>query len=155
VWFTDPTYGLKDRPAEQSQRGVYRLWPETGELRLLTAEFDQPNGLCFSPDEMHLFVADSGRPGRVDRFSLLPNGDLGQRSEFYRPDQGKPDGLRATSQGQLLVSAGDGVHLVDAEGRLLGKILTREPVTNLCLGGPNGKTLFITARSSLLSVELR
>ena len=154
IWFTDPTYGLKDRPAELTQRGLYRLEPETGEVRLLATEFDQPNGLCFSPDEAQLFVADSGAPGRVDRFEIRVDGSLGRRSEFYRPDQGKPDGIRCVGEGRLLISAGDGVHLVDADGRLLGKILTEEAVTNLCLGGPEGKTLFITARSRLLSLEL-
>ena len=154
IWFTDPTYGLKDRPAELGVRGVYRFEPDTGRMAQVAADFDQPNGLCFSPDEARLYVADSGEPGRVYRFEITPGNTLENRSEFYRPDRGRPDGLRCGATGHLFISAGDGVHVVHPDGRLLGKILAPDAVTNLCFGGPGGSTLFITARSRLLAVLL-
>lgn len=154
IWFTDPTYGLKDRPAELEVRGVYRYEPDTGRIDLLAADCDQPNGLCFSAGERFLFVADSGEPGRVYRYESTPEHTLANRRDFYRPDHGRPDGLRVGRSGHLFIAAGDGVHVVDPEGRLLGKILTPEAVTNLCFGGAQGSTLFITARSRLLAIRL-
>ena len=56
--------------------------------------------------------------------------------------------------GRVYSSAGDGVHIFDTEGHIVGKILVPESPANLCFGGKNGKTLYITARTSLYSIDL-
>jgi gluconolactonase len=73
---------------------------------------------------------------------------------FCKIDQGGPDGIRVDRDGRLWSSAGDGVHIFDAKGALLGKILVPETPANLCFGGADGKTLFITARKSLYSIKV-
>jgi gluconolactonase len=63
IWFTDPDYGLGGRTKEQAGNYVYRLDPVSKQLTPVIKDFDKPNGLCFSPDESKLYVADSGRRG--------------------------------------------------------------------------------------------
>jgi len=156
VYFTDPPYGLRDRTLkEQPANYVFRLDPAKGDIRPVAEDFDMPNGLCFSPDEKLLYIADSGKPKHVRVFDVRDDGTLTGGRVFCTIDAGVPDGIRTDAQGRLFSSAGDGVHVFSAEGRLLGKILVPETVANLCFGGPDGKTLFMTARSSLYAITLK
>ncbi len=160
VWFTDPTYGIissfegyRSAP-EQSARNVYRLSPE-GALDVVVSDFVQPNGLCFSPDERVLYIAESGAshdetvPPVIRRFDVTETGGLRGGEVFATIDDGFPDGMRCDEAGNLWSSARDGVHCFAPDGTLLGKILVPECVANLCFGGPRGHTLFITATTSV------
>jgi gluconolactonase len=73
---------------------------------------------------------------------------------FCQIDKGGPDGIRCDAKGRTFSSAGDGVHIFDADGKLIGKILVPETPANLCFGGKDGQILFITARTSLYSIRL-
>ena len=68
-------------------------------------------------------------------------------------DKGGPDGIRCDNAGRIWSSAGDGVHVFDQAGKLIGKILVPETPANLCFGGDDGKTLFITARTGLYAIR--
>jgi gluconolactonase len=162
VWFTDPEYGLATDPKtkkkvgkEQSGNHVYRHDPRTGKVTLAAQGFDQPNGLAFSPDEMKLYVADSGAPRNIRVFAVASDGTLSDDKVFCTLEQGVPDGIRVDTEGRVWSTAADGVHVFDRNGRRLGKILTPESPANLCFGGKNGTTLFITARTSLYSIEVK
>jgi len=67
VWFTDPIYGIRSHhegdksPGEVGASNVYRIDAETGTLAIASGDFDQPNGLCFSPDEKTLYISDTER----------------------------------------------------------------------------------------------
>lgn len=155
VWFTDPPYGLpKGETKEQDGNYVYRFDPKANATSLVASEFDMPNGLCFSPDEKKLYIADSGKPRHIRMFDVQPDGTLTGGGVFCQIDTGGPDGIRCDSQGRIFSSAGDGVHIFGADGKLIGKILLPESPANLCFGGADGQTLFITARSSLYSIPL-
>ena len=159
VWFTDPTYGILSNfegfrtPPEQPARNVYRLSSE-GDLSVVAGDFVQPNGLCFSPDETRLYIAESGSshdddvPAVIRVFDVTGN-RLEDRGVFATIDDGLPDGLRCDMQGNLWSSARDGVHCFDPQGVLLGKILVPETVSNLCFGGADGQRLFITATTGV------
>ena len=159
VWFTDPTYGILSNfegfrtPPEQPARNVYRLSAE-GDLSVVAGDFVQPNGLCFSPDETRLYIAESGSshdddvPAVIRVFDVTGN-RLEDRGVFATIDDGLPDGLRCDMQGNLWSSARDGVHCFDPQGVLLGKILVPETVSNLCFGGADGQRLFITATTGV------
>lgn len=155
IWFTDPTYGIKKDQQEQPGQFVYRLDPKTGALTSLIEDFDQPNGLCFSPDEKKLYVADSAKPRHIRVFDIAEDGkSVANGKVFCKIDQGGPDGIRCDSAGNVWSSAGDGVHVFAPDGTLLGKILVPETAANLCFGGKDGRTLFITARKSLYAIDL-
>lgn len=160
VWFSDPTYGIlsdlegyKATP-EQPGSHVWRIPPEGGEPVAVCRDFVQPNGLCFSPDESLLYIAESGSshdpavPAVIRAYPVAGAG-LGPGRDFARVDAGLPDGIRCDAAGNLWSSAADGVHVFAPDGTLLGKILVPEVVSNLCFGGPRGNRLFITATTSL------
>lgn len=156
IWFTDPSYGLAaNEVREQPGNHVYRLDPETGTTTIVARDFDMPNGLCFSPDERWLYISDSGRPRHVRVFAVQAGGTLAAGREFCRIEAGVPDGLRCDAMGRLYVTAADGIHVFRPDGTLLGKIAVPETTANLCFGGREGKTLFITASTSLYSIELQ
>ena len=161
IWFTDPEYGLKTDPQtkkrvgkEQAANHVFRHDPRTGKTTAVVKDFVQPNGLAFSPDEKKLYVADSGTPRHIRVFDVGADGTLSNGKVFAAIDKGGPDGIRVDSKGRVWSSAGDGVHIFAADGSRLGKILVPEAPANLCFGGRDGKTLFITARKSLYSIPV-
>jgi gluconolactonase len=161
LYFTDPDYGLKNDPATKQRVGkeqpgnfVYRHDPKTGHTTALVRDFVQPNGLAFSPDEKFLYVADSGAPKHIRRFAVAADGSLSGGEVFCSLDNGLPDGIRVDTAGRVWSSAGDGVHIFSPAGKLVGKILAPEAPANLCFGGADGRTLFITARKSLYAVKV-
>lgn len=162
VLFTDPTYGILSNfegyraDPEQSAHNVYRLSPE-GDLTAVVGDFTQPNGLCFSPDESVLYIAESGSshddsvPSHIRVFGV-DGGRLEDRGVFATIDTGLPDGMRCDVLGNLWSSAADGVHCFASDGTLLGKILIPEVVSNLCFGGADGQRLFITSTTSVYRI---
>ncbi len=155
VWFTDPPYGLpKDEAKEQAGNYVFRFDPKTETTTVVIKDCDMPNGLCFSPDEKKLYIADSGKPRHIRVFDVQKDGTLSGGAVFCQIDKGGPDGIRCDAAGRIFSSAGDGIHIFSPDGKLIGKILVPEGPANLCFGGTNGKTLFITARTSLYSIPL-
>ena len=154
IWFTDPFYGIKRDQREQPGQFVYRLDPK-GELTAVVEDFDMPNGLCFSPDEKKLYVADSGKPRHIRVFDVSEDGKrLANGKVFCTIDKGAPDGIRCDAEGRVWSSAGDGVHVFAPDGRLIGKILLPETAANLCFGGADGRTLFVTAQKSLYAIPV-
>ncbi len=154
-WFTDPPYGLpKGQTREQSGNLVFRHDPKANKTTVVVTDSDMPNGLCFSPDESKLYVADSGKPRHIRVFEVKKDGTLGEGKVFCKIDKGGPDGIRCDNAGRIWSSAGDGVQVFGTDGALIGKILTPESPANLCFGGADGKTLFITARKSLYSIPV-
>ncbi|WIX32024.1 SMP-30/gluconolactonase/LRE family protein [Salinicola sp. JS01] len=163
IWFTDPTYGLISNfegyraDPEQPARHVFRLDPEDGSLSAVASDFAQPNGLCFSPDERLLYVAESGAThdpavAPVIRRFRVNGKTLEDDGIFAEIGAGVPDGMRVDREGNLWSSAADGVHCFAADGTLLGRILVPETVSNLCFGGSDGQRLYITATTSLYSL---
>ena len=154
VWFTDPDYGLaKAKDREMPGNYVFRIDPATGGGMVVGKDFDKPNGLCFSPDESKIYIADSGKPRHIRVFDLHKDGSLSPGKVFCSIEPGGPDGIRCDADGRVWSSAGDGVHVFATDGSLIGKILVPETPANLTFGGRDGKTLFITARKSLYSIS--
>jgi gluconolactonase len=166
IWFTDPDYGIlsdhEGHKAESEQTGchVYRIDPGTGALGVVADDFVKPNGLCFSPDESLLYIADSGGsredggPHHIRVFSVGDDATLSGGDLFADINPGVPDGLRVDTRGNVWTSARDGVQCFDPDGTLLGKILTPQVVANLTFGGPDRTTLFLTANEALYSIEV-
>lgn len=155
VWFTDPPYGLPRGQAKELEgHFVFRHDPKANTTAIVVKDFNMPNGLAFSPDEKKLYVADSGTPRHIRVFDVNSDGTLNEGKVFCKIDKGGPDGIRTDSAGRVWSSAGDGVHIFAPDGSLIGKILTPEAPANLCFGGPDGKTLFITARKGLYSIPV-
>jgi gluconolactonase len=165
IWFTDPLYGIQTdyeggRQLSEQPAALYRFDPETGELAVAAADFDGPNGLVFSPDESLLYVAETGdqtsdNPKQHIRvFNVGPTGRLTGSEIFHKIEPGYADGLCVDEDGNLWSSAGDGVHCIDPEGQLLGKIIVPNRVSNLTFGGARKNRLFIAGSQTLYAIFL-
>lgn len=148
IFFTDPTFGLNGRASELGFQGVYRLDPTTGDVRLLTQELPMPNGIGLAPDEATLYVSDTTL-GQVFAFDLESDDTLGPRRALGPGI----DGLLVDTAGRIWSSSTDGVHVLTPDGRDLGVIPLDQGATNVGLGGPEGRTLFITTSSGVYRIE--
>jgi gluconolactonase len=165
IWFSDPLYGISNdyegrRQISEQPPALYRLDPQTGEIRVMAADFAGPNGLAFSPDERRLYVAETGDQSRPDPvqhirvFDVAEDGALSGGAVFHTIRPGYCDGLRVDEDGNVWSSAGDGVHCISPEGQLLGKVLTPQRVSNICFGGAAKNRLFIGAAHTLYAIYL-
>ncbi len=155
IWFTDPPYGIRPEQAEQPANYVFRLDPVAAEPVPVADDFSRPNGLCFSPDQEFLYIADSDAElHHIRRFRVGSDGSLAAGEVFVTIDPGAPDGIRTDRSGRRYSTAADGVHVVTSEGKLSGKVKTPETAANCTFGGPANNTLFITAVTSVWAVDL-
>lgn len=166
VIFTDPTYGRTMesvgvlREVEQPVRGVYRLVGGVGPLELVVGNVEQPNGLCLSVDESTLYVGDTAkghiraferRDGRyVDSGTVFAEGI----SETSAADDGFVDGLKLDELGNVYVTGPGGVWIFAPGGDRIGVIEIPEQVANLNWGGPDWKSLYVTANTSVYCVRM-
>ena len=158
VWFTDPTYGLGKRQRELEANDVYRYDQKIRQLSVAATDFEQPNGICFSPDEKLLYIADSGKPRHIRVFDVTADNALTNGRVFCAIDKGVPDGIRCDAAGNVWSSAGDGVQVFNPAGERLGRILAPESPANLSFGAvdPQGNCdLYLTARTSLYRVKVK
>ncbi len=163
LWFTDPHYGINTDYEGGKQRPelppcVYRRDP-SGALSIVTEEFQGPNGIAFSPDESLLYICETApqfaaKPRRAIRvFDVRGDGKtLGEGRDFYVISPGFADGIRCDEAGRIWSSAGDGVHCIAPDGKLLGKILVPHSVSNICFGGRYRSRLFICAGQRLYAI---
>ena len=162
IWFTDPSFGrirpdlgiLRDQ--ELAFQGVFRLDPD-GSLTLVADDFEQPNGLCFDPDEDRLFVNDSWGPTirvfDVTADGLLTGGALW--ATVTGEGEGVPDGMKVDAAGNLFCNGPGGVHVFTADAVCLGVIRTPEKSTNFTFTGPGLSQLVITASTSVYRIQTR
>lgn len=164
IWFTDPSYGILTdyeglRATPELACHVYRISPD-GQLSMVSDDLLKPNGLAFSPDESILYVADTGAthekdgPQHIRRFSVSDDGSLTGGDVFAECTVGLFDGFRVDTEGRIWTSAMDGVHCLDTNGTLIGKVRIPEMVANVTFGGAKRNRLFICGTTSLYSVYL-
>jgi gluconolactonase len=173
LYFTDPPYGLRTQGDQDPEKqlkvnGVYRIVgasaqkpgapPDRAKLQLLIKDLPRPNGIAFSPDEKFLYV-DNSEPKKLwMRYSVQPDGSLANGTVLYDATAdsapGGPDGMKVDKEGNIYSAGPGGVWIFSANGRHLGTIQVPETVGNLAWGGSLGKTLYITASTSVYSIEL-
>jgi gluconolactonase len=160
VYFTDPAYGIESdyegHKGEMEQSGcfVFRVDPVTGALTVVADDFDRPNGLAFSLDERLLYISDTGSPKNMRVLDVADDGSLTNGRELAKCTVGGFDGFRLDDSGRIWTSAGDGVHCIDPDGTLVGKVLVPEGVANVAWGWPKRNRLYICATTSLYAVLL-
>ncbi len=152
LYFTDPTLDLvAGEKQEIPFQGVYRL-DEKGNVRLLTHDLTQPNGLAFSPDGKKFYVDDSAERN-IRVYDVSADGSLANGRIFGEEPGGKndgvPDGIKVDKNGNLFVTGPGGIWVWDAKGNHLGTIVTPEQPANLTWGDKEYQTLYITATTSV------
>ena len=174
LYFTDPPYGLRtqrdsDKEKELQVNGVYRIPhalqhkpgepPARAELQQLITDLPRPNGIAFSPDEKYLYVNNSEPKKIWMRYRVLPDGTLTDAKLLYDatadPRAGGPDGMKVDVEGNIYSAGPGGVWIFSPDGKPLGTIVMPERVANVAWVGPDRKTLYICASTSVYRVHLK
>ncbi|WP_429499460.1 SMP-30/gluconolactonase/LRE family protein [Robbsia andropogonis] len=147
LYFTDQGQtGLHDPTGR-----VYRLSP-AGKLDMLLGNCPSPTGLVLSPDEKVLFVAMT-RGNSVWRVPLQDDGSVSKVGQFFTSHgPSGPDGLTIDSAGRLFVANPGLGRVWVLNDRAAPVVVLNSPegasLTNLCFGGTDMKTLFMTESTS-------
>lgn len=149
VFFSDPPYGLQGQklnPEQGQERAcVYRY--RNGDLKMITDEYQYPNGVCLSPDGYSLFTC-SNKP--FEAFVLEWDVETLQRKRQVAAENG--DGIKCDRFGNLYLCAKEGLLIINSEGRRLALIKLETVPANCCWGGSEGNDLFITARENIFLI---
>ncbi len=160
IFFTDPPYGRQSRsfggrrPIPQQVNGVYRI--DAGAISLMAGDFAVPNGLCLSPDQRSVLVADTARC-HIRRFDIAADGSWrGGKVWANVPSEGfaAPDGLKCDAAGNVFCSGRAGIHIFAPDGSPIDHIPVPELVANFAHGGADLRTLFIAASTSIYRTRL-
>jgi len=149
IFFSDPYYGEDADSLEQGGYHVYYLPPDGSALVRVIDDLAQPNGVVGTPDGKTLYVADPGSE-KTYAYAIQVDGTLGGRR--VAADAGH-DGLTRDERGNLYVADGV-VKIYSSEGERISTIETPEAPANLTFGGPDRRTLFITARTGFYSIRM-
>ena len=165
IWFSDPWYGRMpvfgvERERELGWQGVFRIAPGGGDPQLVVDqdEYEQPNGLCFSPDESLLYINDTPKAW-IKVYDVGSDGSLSNGRLFFegvgtgKIEEGIPDGMKCDEHGNIWVTGPKGVWVISAGGEHLGTIEVPENVGNITWGGADWHTLYIPSTSSLYSIR--
>ncbi len=151
IYFTDPPYGLEGREQEQPVQGIYAIHPD-GRLARIADDFIKPNGIALSPDGTRLYVADT-EGNHIRAFTLSKDGAAAGGSVLCKIIT--PDGIRVDTEGRIWATSSRGVVVFDAAGNELETIEFPQIPANCGFGGPDGKTLYTTARTAVYSVKTK
>jgi gluconolactonase len=150
IYFTDPGYSKGKSELDGSY--VFYLPPDAKEPIIVVSDMSGPNGIVGTKDGKLLYVADySGRKTFV--FKVNEDGTLADKKLFVPIGA---DGIELDELGNLYLTdlSGKGVIIVNSEGKKTGYISVPNSTSNICFGGKDGKTLFITARDSFYSIQM-
>jgi gluconolactonase len=167
IYFTDPCYGRRPKDS-QEKYAVYRIDAEKGEpvpnqVARVIDDVDTPNGICISPDQKTLYVADNAArkagPHTLIAYDIAADGTCKRRAVLHDFKERRGiDGMVVDAQGNIYATAeeGDktGLYIFTPTGKRLGFIRTPETATNCTFGDKDLKTLFITAGGSVYKVRV-
>ena len=157
LYFTDPGLRVPLSSRELPYAGVYRI-ARDGAVSLV-ADFEYPNGLAFSPDERVLYVANTRWAQYIHAIELDAAGAMVRRRIFADMSsdetEGVPDGMKVDVEGRVYCTGPGGTWIFAPDGTRLGIIRTPEVPANVAFGGPDLRTLFFTARTSIYTLRAK
>lgn len=148
IYFSDPLY-FKSTLSQDGQHVYYRM-PNGDNLIRVISDMTRPNGLIGTPDGKLLYVADHGA-GKTYRYNIGADGSLSNKTLFVSSGS---DGMTIDNEGNVYLTTGNAIQVYSASGSLIETITVTDP-TNLCFGGIDGKTLFITTKAAVYSIQMR
>jgi gluconolactonase len=164
IYFSDPTYGRMpvfglERKQELGFQGLYRISPD-GTLHLEADDFEQTNGVCFSPNEKLLYVNDSPR-AHIRMFDVAADGSLSNSRIFVENigdgvlENGIVDGMKCDERGNIYVTGPRGIWVLSPSGEQLGILRMPEHAGNLTFGGPSWDELYCACSKSIYRVKMK
>lgn len=165
IYFSDPPprppLTPPDHTPELDVAGVYRVSADLSKINRIVADFVNPNGLCFSPDEKVLYINDSNRHRKhIKAFDVETNGmlDLGSERLFCDmkgdPRRGGPDGMKVDMEGNLYCTGPGGIWVLNPQGKHIGTIVTDVWPINLNWGDEDWATLYFAGMNTLNRIRL-
>ena len=152
IYFTDPRYGDRG-DMEMDVEGVYYISPN-GKLTRVIDDLVRPNGLILSLDNKTLYVADNGTT-LTYAYDVEDDGSLTNRRTFSDTGgRGGGDGMTIDAQGNVYTTAQGHVWIWAPDGKLIERVKPPESPANCTFGGPDNKTLFMTARNGFYSIQM-
>lgn len=153
IYFTDPAFDREPSELELGCEGVYYVNPESKEVTRVSDELEIPNGVIGTKDGQYLYISEQGK-GTTWVYERLPDGTLTGK-KFFAPVGS--DGMTLDEMENVYLTNYDScrVEIFSSEGESLESIQLPEHVTNLCFGGRDNKTLFMTASTSLYALRMR
>lgn len=149
IYFTDPRYGNRDG-MEQDGEHVYYLAPDRRKITRVIDDMVRPNGVIGTPNGKRLYVTDHGG-GKTFVYNVNKDGTLSDKKLFCSEGS---DGMTIDARGNVYLTT-DVVAVYNRKGEKIEEIKIPERPANVTFGGPDNKTLFVTARTSLYSVEMQ
>ena len=150
IYFTDPRYGQNRDDMEQDGEHVYYLSPNRKKLTRVANDLVRPNGVLGTPDGKTLYIADHGG-GKTFAYDIASDGSLKNKRLFA--DEGS-DGVTLDHKGNVYLTS-SAVRIFSPDGKFIEEIKTPKNPANVCFGGKENKTLFITARDALYAIEMK
>ncbi len=150
IFFTDPNYGRKE--LSQDAEHLYYVTPYRDQVFRVDDKLKRPNGIIGSPDGKTLYVADPGA-GKTYRYTI-EEGEEGALSDKKLFVESGSDGMTLDNRGNLYLTSGS-VKVFNPEGKQIADLKFPERPSNVCFGGKNGKTLYVTARTGFYSLDMK
>ncbi|MDM8552006.1 SMP-30/gluconolactonase/LRE family protein [Desulfobacterales bacterium HSG2] len=147
VYFSDPVYNTS---MTQDGEHVYYLTPQRDKIERVIANMTRPNGIIGTPDGTTLYVADHGA-GETYKYEISEDGSLSNKTLFVSAGS---DGMTIDSEGNIYLTNENGVQVYSSSGAFIETLTVTDP-TNVCFGGADGQTLFITAKTAVHSIRMR
>ena len=157
LMFTDPSLRVPAPERELDNASIFRIRPD-GAVSVV-AHFEYPNGLALSPDERTLYVANTRWTQYIHAIELDSAGNMVRRRIFadmsHDSTNGVPDGMKVDQAGRVFCTGTTGVWVYEPDGSLVGIIEMPEVCANVAFGGPDLRTLFLTASTSVYTLRVK
>lgn len=154
IYFTDPLYPrdywTRDPKTQQSCEGVYYIAPNQKEVVRVVSDLVKPNGIVGTSDGVFLYIADIG-DNKTYKYEIQRDGSLAYKKLFVSMGS---DGMTIDNQGNVYL-VGDGVTVFNPSGEKIEYIpIEADWTANICFGGEDFKTLFITASQYVYTLRM-
>ncbi len=157
ILYTDPDFRVPLDQREIGHAAIYRVRPDGGISELVRCEY--PNGLALSKDERTLFVANTRWTQYIHAVELDSAGNMVRRRVFADMSadgtNGVPDGMKIDEAGRVFCTGTGGVWVFEPDGSPIGIIETPEVCANIGFGGPDLRTLLLTASTSVYTLRMK
>jgi len=155
VYFSDPDFFLTTPP--QDRTAVYYIDP-TGIVHRVIDDLAEPNGLVLSPDGSRLYVVD-GNNKYVYSWVVASDGSVSGKLSLAELQSSNgvnaaADGMAIDIYGNIYVATEKGIQVFSPQGVAITTIVVPQQPSNCDFGGSDFKTLYITARTNLYSINL-
>ena len=158
LYFTNPgRERLEPADVDLDTNNVLRVKPD-GSVDVIIPQFDYPNGLAFSPDEKILYVANTRPDKFIMAYDVNADGTVSNGRHFAdmsSEEAGVPDGMKVDVEGRVYCTGPGGCWVFEPSGELIGIIKLPEYPANCGWGGPDNKTMYFTANTSVFSMRMK